>query len=65
MTIGSSDVKLEDLEYDEVSECWQFDCVCGSQFVFFHEDLRYEIEYAFCARCPRTCKVIYAKDSVQ
>ncbi len=61
MSIYHDEVEIEDMEYDEETECYYYPCPCGDRFQISKEDLENGEETATCPSCSLLVKVIYDK----
>lgn len=56
------EIEIEDMEYDEEKETYQYPCPCGDKFVISVEDLKNGEEVATCPSCSLIIRVIYDQD---
>lgn len=62
MTVFHDEVEIEDMDFDDESEMYYYDCPCGDKFQISLEQLRAGEEIAECPSCSLIIKVIYSPE---
>ncbi|XP_070567246.1 dnaJ homolog subfamily C member 24-like [Ptychodera flava] len=55
----NSEVDLDDMEHDEVTGCYSYQCRCGGEFVIGDEDMTEGVEVVSCNVCTLCISVLY------
>ena len=56
------EVEIEDMSFNQETNCYTYPCPCGDNFVISIEDLQQGEEVARCPSCSLIIRVIYDVD---
>ncbi|XP_072033713.1 dnaJ homolog subfamily C member 24-like [Amphiura filiformis] len=57
-------VPLDDLDWDEESDCYCYPCRCGGEYAITEADVDEQIELVCCDTCTLGLRVIYSEESL-